>query len=138
MYPRNLAVGDLDPCHRRLLVDLDAALIGTARVGPGHRIVAGDRPRRMIEGANNGRLMAATGQIDLGNGLFYKRGIYHLGIDAEMLIDLGAPALGAQRRRSVGQSEMAALGVEQIEVERTREIAVKIDAKLVKTRPFFG
>ena len=48
----------------------------------------------MVERADDGRLVPAAIQVDLGDGLLDKLRAYYLGIDAEVLVDLGAPALG--------------------------------------------
>ena len=81
--------------------------------------------------------MPAATQIDLGDGLLDELRADDLGVDAEVLVDLGAPALGAQCGRRVCQGEVAALGVEQVVVEFPRQIAVQIYAELVKARTLF-
>ena len=119
MHARNPAIDHLDICDGRLLVYLSTARIGTARIGPSHRIVSGDRPRRMEECANDRGLVPPATQIDFGDGLFYEFGTNDLGIYTEVFVDLGALALGAQRRRGMGHCKMAALRIEQIEIEAT-------------------
>ena len=137
MHTRDPPVLDLNVGDAGLLVDFNAVAVGPACIGPRHRVVAGNGSRRVIERTDDGRLVSAAVQIDLGDGLLDELWADDLGIDAEMLVDLGAPTLGAQCGWRVCQGEVAALGVEQVVVELPRQIAVQIHAELVKARTLF-
>ena len=134
---RDPAIRDFNVGDTGLLVYFHAFAVGPARISPRHGIVAGDGPRRVVERTDDGRLVPAAVQVDLGDGLLDELRADDFGIDAEVLVDLGAPALGAQRGRRVRQGEVAALGVEQVVVELPRQIAVQIHAELVKARTLF-
>jgi hypothetical protein len=54
LHALDLAGLHVDAEHFGLLVDLDAALVGAAAVAPGHRVVAGHRARRVVQGAEDG------------------------------------------------------------------------------------
>ena len=56
-------------------------------------------------------------EIELGQSARDLAPADHLGFDAQMLVHLGAPAHGAQRGVGVGQREVAALGIHEVEVE---------------------
>src|SRR5262249_38066797 len=120
----------------RLLVDLDAAAVGPAGVGPGDGVVAGDGPGGGGEGADDGRLGAAAGEGGVRQALLGERRADNVAGDGEGLVDLPPPALGAQRGRRVGQGEVAALGEEQVEVEGARQLLEQFEADLVEAGAF--
>ena len=55
----------------------------------------GDRARRMEKRTDDRRLVPTAIQVNLGDLLLDELGADDLGIDAKVLVDLGAPALGA-------------------------------------------
>ena len=110
--PRTSMPGDLG-----LLVDLDAALVGAAGVAPGDGVVARDGAGRMVQRAQDRRVRRRSRGRSAGTSRLMSSGADHLAVDAEVLVDLGPPAHGAQRGVGVRQREVAALGIEQVEVE---------------------
>src|SRR5207248_5539471 len=119
-----------------LLVDFDAAAVGPAGQAPGHRVVPGDRPRRVVQGAADRRQVAAAGQVQLGNALLDEGGVDDFAVDAQVLIDFRPPALRAQGRLGVGQGEVAALGVKEVQAQVARQVAEEVHAGLVELRAF--
>src|SRR5262249_16292387 len=90
----------------------------------------------MVQGADDRRLVSAARQIHLGHAALDELRSDNLAVDAEVLVHLGAPALRPQRGRGMSQREMAALGKEQVEVERPRQILKQIEADLVEASAF--
>ena len=60
----------------------------------------------------------------------------HLGLDAEMLVDLRPPAHRPQGGIGMGERQMAALGIEDVEVELAGEAAEQADRLVVEPHPF--
>ena len=135
LHAHDLAVLDVDAGHGRLLVNLDAAAVGLAGVAPGHRVVPHDRARRMIERAHDRRVAAAR-QIDVRADAVDFLGRDHVAVHAQVLVHLGPPAHGAQRALGVGQREVPALGVEQVDVQVLRQLGKEPHAFLVELDPF--
>jgi hypothetical protein len=82
------------------------------------------------------RRVAATGQVYHRRRLFDEFRTDHFGVDAVVLVDLGAPAHGAQGRIGMRQGEVAAVGVKQIQVEFLRQILPQGQRLVVKLDPF--
>ena len=120
-----------DPVDARLRVHLDAALDGLLGVAPGDRVVARDGAGRMVERAED-RIAHVVGDVDGRAQPLDLVRPDHLGIDAEMLVDLGAPARRAHRRIRVGEREVAALGIHHVDVELVRQPAEQLDGFLVE------
>ena len=115
-HARHRAIAHVNPENLGVLVNLDALTIGAARVAPGDRVVPRDRAGLVIQRAQDRRVTAAI-EIDLRHELLHVGRVDHLGAHAEMFVDLGAPARGAQVRIRMRQREMPARGIEQVEVE---------------------
>ena len=113
------AAFDLDAGDLGLLVNLDAAPRRAHGVAPGDRIVAGDGAGLVIERAEN-RIADVVRQIELGTELRDLVGKDQLGADAEMLVDLGPPAHGADRGVGMGERQVAALGIHDVDAEVVR------------------
>ena len=105
--PTDAAVLDPDAGDLGLGVDLDAAPGGAAGIAPGHGVVAGDRARRMIEGAED-RVAHLVRQIELRAEPADVVGPDQLEVDAQMLVDLGPPARGTDGGVGVGERQVAA------------------------------
>ena len=116
-------------------MDLDAAPHGLLGIAPGDGVMPRDGAGRMVERAEDGiadvlrHVHDRADAADLG-------GIDHLRIDAQMLVDLGAPARGAHRRIGMRQGEVAALGIHDVDVELDRQAAEQLDRFLVEGDAF--
>ena len=124
------------PCNSNardlgLLVNLDAAAVGAAAVAPGHGVVARDRPGRVEQRPQDGRMSGAS-HVDHRNAAFDEGGVDGLGIHAVMLVDLGSPAHGAHRRIRVRQGVMAARRIEQIQIEVFAQVLPQAHALVVE------
>ena len=106
MHARDPPVLDFNIRNTGLLVDFHAFAICPTRIRPRYCVVAGDRARRMVERTDYGRLVPTAVQVDFGDSFLDELRADDLGIDAEVLVDLGAPALGAQRGRRVSQGKV--------------------------------
>ena len=119
--PDGPAVLDPDAGDLGLGVDLDAAPGGAAGVAPGDRVVPRDRARRVVEGGQD-RVADLVGQVELRAEPPDVVGPDQAGIDAQMLVDLGPPAGGAHGGVGVGEGQVAAGRVEDVEVEVGRQV----------------
>ncbi len=133
---RHGAVADFDAGDTSLLVDLDPLAVGRSGITPGDGVMAGDGAGWMIESADDGRLVSAASQVHFGNALPDEVRADHLAADAECLVDLGPPALGAQGGVGVSQREMAAFGIEQVETKHAGQVLPQIQAGLVEAGAF--
>ena len=106
-------------------MQLNAALGGARRIGPHDRVVPGGGAGRVVQRREH-RVPHVDGQIEAGRQLGDVVGEDQLGIDAQVLVHLGAPAHGPDGGIGVGQRQMAALGVLQVEVQLVAQPAPEI------------
>ena len=124
-----------DPVDAGLRVHFDAALDRLLGVAPGDGVVARDGARRMIERAED-RIAHVVGNVD---GRAQPLDLVRpddLRVDAEVLVDLGAPARRAHRRVRVREREVPALGVHHVDVEIVRQPAPQADGLFVELHAF--
>ena len=112
-------------------VNLHAPLGGVAGIAPGDGVMAGDGARRMIERAED-RIAHILGHVERRAEPVDLVGIDQLGIDAQMLVHLGAPAAGAHGRIGMGEGEMAAHGIEDVVVEFLAQPLIEPDGFVVE------
>ena len=112
-------------------VDLRPPLGGVAGIAPGDGVVAGDGARRMIERAQD-RIAHILGHVERRAEPVDVVGIDDLGIDAQMLVHLGAPAAGAHGGIGMGEREMAADGIEDVVVEILAQPLIEADGFVVE------
>ncbi len=142
-YPRSGdgSAGGIDPHHPPalqpntghlgLLVNLDAAAVGSAAVAPGDRIVTRNRAGLVKQRAQY-RGMAAAGHVDHGNAALHEGGVDGLGAHPVMLVDLRAPAHGAHGRVRVRERVVPARRIEQVQIEVFGEVLPQAHAFIVK------
>ena len=112
-------------------VDLDAAPHRLLGIAPGDAVMPRDGAGRMVERAED-RIAHVVRHVhhraEPGDVVRADQ----FGIDAEMLVDLGPPARRAQRGVGMGEGEMAALGIHDVDVELDRQAAEQLDRFLVE------
>ena len=121
--------------HFGLLVDLDPAPGRAHRVAPGHRVMARDGAGFVVEGAEDRETRAAV-EVERRAEPRQLVPVHDLGFDPEMLVDLRPPAHGPQRGVVMGERQVAALGIEDVETELVREVAKQADRLVVEPHPF--
>ena len=97
--------------------------------------MAGDGAGPMVERAQD-RVADVLGQVQLRADRADLVREHEFRIDAQVLVHLGPPARGAQRRIGVRERQVAALGVHQVDVELDRKIAPELDRLLVEGDAF--
>ena len=95
------------PENLGVLVDFDAAPVGAARVAPRDRVVPRDGARLVVQRAEDRRVAAAVRSI-CGTSFFTNAASTTSRAHAEVLVDLGAPARGAQVGVRMREREMPA------------------------------
>ena len=123
------------PEHFRVLMDLDAAAVGAAAVAPGDGIVARNRTGRVIQRAEDRRVPPQVRSI-IGTDALHSLRADHFAVHPEVLVHFGPPAHGAHRGVGVGQREMAARRVEQVQVEVLRQVLPQPHALVVELHAF--
>ncbi len=118
-------------------MNLDAPFGRAPAVTPRHRVMARDRPGRVVQRPEYRRVSAA-GQIDLGAGPLDLGRVDHLGVDPVVLVDLGAPAHRAHGRIGVCQSEVAARRIKQVEAEFLGQLLPQTDTGVVELHALRG
>ena len=84
-------------------------------IRPGDRIMPRYRARSMIQRSGN-RVADVIAEIQFRAEFCYFVRIYQFRIDAQMFVDLGAPARCSQSSVRMRQRQMAPLGIEDIEI----------------------
>ncbi len=125
------AVLDEDARDLGMGMYLHAPHHGALGIAPGDGVVAGDGAGRVIERAEHG-IAHILRQVHRRAQAAYLVGEDQLGIDAQMLVDLGAPAAGADGGVGVGQGEMAAFGIEDVVAEVVAEVLVEGERLVVE------
>ena len=82
VHARDPAVLHFNIGDAGLLMDFNAFAVGPACVSPRHGVVAGNGSRRVVECADDGRLVPTAVQVDLGDGLLDELRADDLGVDA--------------------------------------------------------
>jgi hypothetical protein len=119
------------PGYLDALVDLHPEPLCGLRVRPHHRVVSGERTRRVVRGAEDGELPAA-GEIDERADLECAVGREDLGANTERAVQRGLLPFDLQRVLGVTQIDLA-LGREQdVHVEALRQRPVHRQARGVQ------
>ena len=131
------SVAYFDRVDLSLLMDLAAAAIDTAGVGPDDRIVADNPSGRVVQRRHN-RKPAMPEHVEIGDNLLNLVWKNDSRINPHHLVGEGPLGEPGHAPFVVGQRQVSVLREHDVEVEIGRKLFVEVDRFVVKSDPFGG